>query len=173
MSASQAAGPAGLTRTAFARELGVSKSYITKLAQAGRLVLTADGLVDGAASKQRIQATAGAPERMAEPAPVFADARDKREHYQAEMARLDYETRCGTLMDAADVRSAVANAATTLRTRLELLPDQLAPQLAAQPDESAVRAMLANEIEALLADLAAHFAGLQRAGTQAPPAGSH
>lgn len=159
-----------LTKTAFARELGVSKSYVSALSNAGRLVLTPDGLVDVAASKQRIQATAGAPERMAEPAPVFQDARDKKEHYQAEMARLDYETRCGTLMDAADVRAAVANAATTLRTRLELLPDQLAPQLAAQPDEATVRATLANEIESLLLDLTSHFGALQRGNPGPAPA---
>lgn len=163
-----------LTKTAFARELGVSKSYVSALSNAGRLVLTPDGLVDVAASKQRIQATAGAPERMAEPAPMFQDARDKKEHYQAEMARLDYETRCGTLMDAADVRAAVANAATTLRTRLELLPDQLAPQLAAQPDEATVRATLANEIESLLLDLASHFGALQRGNVgPAPAAATH
>ena len=91
----------------------------------------------------------------------------------AEMARLDYETRCGTLMDASDVRAVVANAATTLRTRLELLPDQLAPQLAAQPDENTVRAILANEIEALLADLAAGFTSLQRSGAASAPATTH
>lgn len=162
-----------VTKTEFASLLGVAKSYVSKLAAADRLVITAGGLVDVDASKRRIQETSGAPERAAVTTPVFADARDKKEHYQAEMARLDYETRCGTLMDAADVRAVVANAATTLRTRLELLPDQLAPQLAAQPDENTVRAILANEIEALLADLAAGFTSLQRSGAASAPATTH
>lgn len=157
-----------VTKSEFARQIGVAKSYISKLAASDRLVLTADGLVDVDASKRRIQETSGAPERAAVTTPAFSDARDKKEHYQAEMARLDYEVRCGTLMDAAEVRAAVANAATTLRTRLELLPDQLAPQLAAQHDESAVRAMLANEVESLLSDLSHHFGAANRsAATQA------
>ncbi|WP_018875267.1 hypothetical protein [Thioalkalivibrio sp. ALJ8] len=48
-----------LTRAAFARELGVNKSTVTRLAQAGRLVLDGRGRVVVAASIQRIQATAG------------------------------------------------------------------------------------------------------------------
>lgn len=48
-----------MNQAAFARHLGVRKSYITKLKQAGRLVMTDDGkLVDVEASEARIKATA-------------------------------------------------------------------------------------------------------------------
>lgn len=47
------------TKSAFARRLGVSASYVTELAQAGRLVL-ADGKVEVEASLARIDATKSA-----------------------------------------------------------------------------------------------------------------
>ena len=48
-----------MNQAAFARHLGVRKSYITALKQAGRLVMTDDGkLVDVEASEARIKATA-------------------------------------------------------------------------------------------------------------------
>lgn len=47
------------TRVAFARRIGVHKSQITRAAQAGRVVLTAAGLVDVEASVERWYATKG------------------------------------------------------------------------------------------------------------------
>lgn len=48
-----------LNQTAFARELGVAKSYVTQLKQAGRLVMTKDGKkVKVTASLSRIKETA-------------------------------------------------------------------------------------------------------------------
>ena len=46
------------TQSAFARRLGVSKSYVTGLKQAGRLVMTERGRVDVDASMLRLQETA-------------------------------------------------------------------------------------------------------------------
>ena len=47
------------TQSEFARLIGVQKSYVTKLKEQGRLVMSADGkLVNVEASKQRIQQTA-------------------------------------------------------------------------------------------------------------------
>ena len=46
-----------LTQAAFARHLGVVKSYVTLLKQQGRLVMTHDGKVDVEASEAKIKAT--------------------------------------------------------------------------------------------------------------------
>lgn len=51
------AAVAGISQAEFARQLGVAKSWVTALKIAGRLVLTADGKVDAAASIARIAAT--------------------------------------------------------------------------------------------------------------------
>lgn len=90
----------------------------------------------------------------------YQRARARREHYQAQEAQRAYEVAIGKLMVADDVASAVASATTTLRVRLESLPDVLAPQLAAINDENQVRAMLLDAVEHALTETARQFARL-------------
>jgi hypothetical protein len=154
------------SRAEFARRQGWSKSYITKLADQGRLVLTDDGSqVVIEASLQRIAATTRAPERADAKVvpPAFTTARERKEWYDAEGARLDLEERVGLLLERGDVLSVVAEAATVIRTRLEALPDRLAPQLAALAgNEQRIRLTLAEQIEHVLAEMARRFAALEQ-----------
>ncbi len=162
----------------FARILGVSPSYVTKLAKAGRLVIGEDGLVDVAASLARIEATrdparqdvaerharvraakAGAtpeaPAVEADATPAsYAEARALKERYAALTAKLEYERLAGRLVDVEDVRAAGAEAGATLRAALEALPDQLAPLLAAERDEHRVHALLVEYLETAMRDVA-------------------
>lgn len=94
----------------------------------------------------------------------YASARAKKESYQAEMARLDYEERCGALVPIADVAAVISDAVATLRTRIEALPEMLAAQLAPETDESKVRARLAEAFEDLLGDLARSFSKMAADG---------
>lgn len=159
-----------MTRSQFAAHLECAKSYVTKLGNQGRLVLAEDGRVRVAETLALLRATTGAPARAlvavaaaqpveAEPAPqpTFVDWKDRKERAQAEMAEMDVLQRRGLLLEADQVRAVVVSAATQLRTRLEMLPDQLAPVLAATADEQHIRAQLAHHIEAALADLAHEF----------------
>lgn len=152
--------PVSLSQSDFARHIGVARSYVTALKKSGRLVLDDDGKVLVGPSMEIMSRTSGAPERAAVVKADYSDSADKKNYYAAELARLDYEERCGNLMPADDVKSAIADAATTLRTRLESLPDQLAPQLAAISDEQQVRAMLADAVEMALGEVAERFAGV-------------
>lgn len=81
----------------------------------------------------------------------------ERENAQAE----------GKLMDAGEVAGAVASAITTLRARLESLPDVLGPQLAAVEDESRCRGMLAEAIEHALEECARQFSGIAKVDAHA------
>jgi hypothetical protein len=164
------ATPETMTLAEFAAHLSVGRPYVTALRKADRLVLDAQGRVVVEASIARIAATASAPERATAPPQGYADARERREHYEAEKARMDYEERCGRLVPVEQVTQAVAQAAAVLRQRLEALPDQLAPVVAAEPDEQRCRGLLAEQIEALLADLAHGFslAGQGGPGSRAP-----
>jgi hypothetical protein len=96
--------------------------------------------------------------------PGYQASRAKREHYAALAAARDYEVSIGKLLDAAEVTQAVAQAATTLRTQLEALPDILAPQLAAIADEAQVRATLAEAIEHALEETSRQFFAIARQG---------
>lgn len=92
----------------------------------------------------------------------YQSSRARREHYQALEAQRAYEVAMGKLMDAHEVASAVASAATTLRTRLEGLPDVLGPQLAAISDEAQARATLAEAIEHALEEASRQFANIAK-----------
>ena len=95
----------------------------------------------------------------------YQSSRARREHYQALEAQRAYEVAMGKLMDAHEVASAVASAATTLRARLEGLPDVLGPQLAAINDEAQARATLAEAIEHALEEASRQFANIAKAVT--------
>lgn len=152
-------------RSEFAAHIGCAKSYITKLSTQGRLVMgQGDNAerIDVVATKALLTQTTGAPVRAVEAAQttLFVDAKDQKEHYQAQMAKLDFEERVGNLLQVGDVRAVVASAATALCARLETMPDTLAPELAATQDEARVRALLAGEIEAALTELSRQFGKL-------------
>ena len=165
--------PAGLTQAEFAAQQGWGKPYVTKLKHEGRLVFLPGGkLLDPVASLARIAETTRALERASESvvSPAFSDARDRKEHYGAELSRLDYLERVGELLRADEVQGTVVDAVTALRTSLEALPALLAPQLAPIADESAVRTLLADHIEVLLTELSAALRKLAQPQPQPQPA---
>ena len=169
-----------VTFSKFAELQGCSPSYVTKLKQAGRLVLTDDGkrvLVEE--SRARIKATedpnrddvrarhaktreGGAP--ASPPAPndpqspagqSFATSRAVKERFFALSAKLEYERAIGKLVDSAAVRAAGAEAGTVLRAALENLPDQVAPQLAEGDSEreARIRARLVEHVGLVLTEI--------------------
>ena len=92
----------------------------------------------------------------------YQGSRARREHFAALSAERDYKMSMGTLMHADDVLPAVAGAISTLRQRLEALPDILAPQLTACGDESQARILLADTIEHALEEAARQFLQLSK-----------
>lgn len=70
------------------------------------------------------------------------------------------------LLEASEVVATIASAVTTLRTRLESLPDILGPQLAAEVDEGRVRALMAETIEHALEETARQFTAMAKAESE-------
>jgi phage terminase Nu1 subunit (DNA packaging protein) len=95
----------------------------------------------------------------------YREARDMREHYQAEMAKMTYMKEAGQLVLASDMARVVADAGTTIRIGLEGLPAQIAPHLMHKTEQQ-VEALLLQEIERLLESLSRKFSELSR-GAQA------
>jgi hypothetical protein len=176
--------------SAFAKRLEVSPSYITKLKDEGRLVLTEDGKVDVDASLARIKETEdpnradvrerwkdyrqnGGEERpQAPPAneltPRADDssgknlqaARAVKERYLALDAKAAYEERIGILVEAESVKRAGAEVGAILRGALENLPDQLAPIIAPINDEAKVHALLVDHIETILNEISSKLSAI-------------
>jgi hypothetical protein len=166
------------TQAEFARRIGVDRSRVTHLKGAGRLVMEGNK-VNVEASTARIESTKSPAHdaqekigagRTAYEAPTQDDrignnyqaARAVKERYLALEAKRAYEVACGQLMRAEEVSAMAADAATTLRTRLETLPDQLAAQMGGHLDESQRRAVAADIIESILAGLSGDFAKLAK-----------
>lgn len=129
-------------------------------AQARQAAAAADGAGQGQPPAAGAASEPPAADGDAAASPIRArhEAQAEREHYLALAAKRDYELSIGQLLEAPAVRSALADAATTLRTRLESLRDILAPQLAPITDEARIRTLLGDEFEHALAELARGFA---------------
>ena len=168
------------TQIEFAQLIGVAKSYVTKLKEQGRLVMTEDGKrVDVEASKARIAATAdpskpdvsakwtkptppaNPPADDSDDAPAsggskYHDARAAKEHYAALSAKLDYEKAIGKVVNKADVQAVVEDVITQFRQGLENLPYRLAPELVGL-DLDGIRAALKQEVFDSLAKMQRGF----------------
>jgi phage terminase Nu1 subunit (DNA packaging protein) len=161
----------------FARLQGWSKSYVTKLKGEGRLVMSPDGLVDVAATRAKIAATAD-PNRddvvqrhaagrgqVTPPPPPEADrigssyqaARAVKEKFAAMTAKLDYERAVGKVVEKTDVSAAVEDVTSVIRQALENLPHRAGPDLVGK-DLDAIRATLKQEVHAALAEMEREFA---------------
>ena len=136
-------------------------------AGAGQALAAAEAVAPPAPAVDATASATAAPADDAEPdteagSSDYQTSRARRQHYQALEAQRAYEVAMGKLMDAHEVASAVASAATTLRTRLEGLPDVLGPQLAAISDEAQARATLAEAIEHALEEASRQFANIAK-----------
>jgi len=162
-----------MTQAEYAAARGWSKAYVTKLKQQGRLVMTDDGRVRTAESDKLIAETANGDGRGGPNQPAAENiggsmqaSRAVREKYLALTAKRDYEQSCGKLVEIDKVRAYVADAATTLRTRIESLPVMAGPLVAAESDEARCVALLREIVEQCLNELASKFSALSQGGAQ-------
>lgn len=85
---------------------------------------------------------------------TYQAARAVKEKYAAMQAKLDYEKAVGNLIPKDDVDAALRAFATSVRARLDVLPDQLAPLLAPVSDLDEIHALLAEHARSILAAVA-------------------
>lgn len=145
-----------VSQSEFAKILGVGRSYVTALKTAGRLVFDESGAVLVAESKKLIADTAGAPERASVNNPEFNDPRIKKDHYDAELKKIEYEKAIGKVVERSDVEQAIADVVTTFRQALENLPHRTAPELVGK-DLDAIRSTLKLEVHAALTEMEREF----------------
>jgi len=164
--------PALMDQVQYAKHRGKSKQYINKLVKAGVLVMRGTK-IDVRASDQVLD-DKPLPE-IDEPLPArpatgarggddsiggaqqrttYAEARTIRTVFQAKLARLEFETKQGKLIDAEGVRLRISEHVRVLRDGLLGLPDRLASTLAAENDQRKVHVLLRTEITRELEALA-------------------
>lgn len=160
------------SQSEFAKQYGYSKAAVTQFKQAGRLVFKSPGVLDFAASKQKIYDTSdiarkASTERhkrerkekgIAEPertenydtGNAFHNAKTVREKYLALQAKLDYETNLGQMVEKSQVEKIIFERARQFRDGLSTLSMRLSPQLASLDDVSEIQALLNKEHRMIL-----------------------
>ena len=84
----------------------------------------------------------------------YTKARAVREHYQARLAKIEYEERVGNLVSKDEVQIAAFNKFRAFRDAMLNIPDRIAAMLAAEPEEAKCYEILATEIRKSLNDFA-------------------
>jgi hypothetical protein len=108
--------------------------------------------VDPAAVAQGLaQLVAGLPE---DAIPHLATSRERRAHYQAELARLQALEQRGDLLPKTEIMAAAFSVARTTRDMFLAMPSRLAPQLVGVADTPTAFALLDKEIRHALTYLA-------------------
>lgn len=83
----------------------------------------------------------------------LAKAKLKKETFQAHTAELEFKKAAGELVSAAEVAKQWEGIAANVRRRLLVLPDRLAPLVAAELDPRKVHAMITKELHQCLTTL--------------------
>lgn len=174
------------TKADYARSKGWNKSTATRFAQVGRIVLTADGLVDVDASDAMLQATADphkagvaqrhAHERAAaggkgqtfpgtlpgtamDTYTLLHQSRAMAEAERATLLRMEREEKEGKLADTDAVRKQAFDAARAARNAIFNIRHRLDPLLAAEQDPAKRDALWEQELRSVCEQLAKSCGG--------------
>ena len=129
----------------LAKRLGVSRQRVSQLKQKGKLVPAGTGLDVG--RSERMHA-----ERLA--AQTSSPSRQIKEHYEAKIAKFEYERLLGQWVEVAAVERDAFRNGRQIRDGFLSFPDRLSALLAAEPDAQKVHALLTKEVRQLLSLLA-------------------
>ncbi len=151
----------------YARHRGVALSAVQKAVKAGRIAKLPDGQIDSDAAdagwKRNTKAYAPAVTRRPEPeeeeasgfgASQYTRARAVREHYQARLAKIDYEERAGKLVSKDEVQVTAFNKFRQFRDHMLNIPDRVAAMVAAEAETAKCHEILATEIRRALNEFA-------------------
>ena len=152
-----------LSQRAYARQRGVALSTVQKAINTGRISTLQDGRIDSDIADREWEAnTLSRPPVMRRQsdddgefgASQYTKARAVREHYQARLAKIEFEERTGKLVSKDEVQVAAFNKFRTFRDGMLNIPDRVAAVLAAESDAAKVHSILTAEIRKALLEFA-------------------
>lgn len=159
-----------MSKAQYARHRGCAPSAITRAIKEGRVVVVkinnreridqrASDAAWAAVTRQRIDAPG--PEEL-ESEPTRGDAlwevRLQKERLEVERRAMDIDRLCGLLVERDVVEYLLADLGAAFKSRLENLPDIVAPTLAASAgDMEGMRRAMQDHVSTLLNELADHF----------------
>jgi len=160
----------------YARHRGVALSAVQKAVKAGRIAKLPDGKIESDAAdagwKRNTKTYAPAVTRNSAPpattqrsepadddhtgfgASQYTKARAVREHYQARLAKVEFEERTAKLISKDEVEVAAFNKFRQFRDHMLNIPDRIAALVAAESEAAKCHAILSDEIRRALNDFA-------------------
>ena len=151
-----------MSQRQYAKHRGVAESAVRKAIKSGRITPEGDGRIESKQADTDWEANTisprAAPRDEDEPgqfgASQYTKARAVREHYQARLAKIEYEERIGKLVNADEVQVAAFNKFRQYRDAMLGIPDRVAAMCAAETDAARVHEILTTEIRKVLNDFA-------------------
>jgi hypothetical protein len=150
----------------YARHRGVALSAVQKAIKSRRISVQPDGRIDsGQADIQWERNTAQHAPPVAQRGQEdddgssfggsqYTKARAVREHYQARLAKIDYEERVAKLVPKDEVQVAAFNKFRQFRDHMLNIPDRVAAMVAAESDAARCYEIIAIEIRKALNEFA-------------------
>ncbi len=152
-----------MSQRAYARHRGCAISTVQEAVAAKRISTLPDGQIDSdVADGEWRRNTRTAVDRRGQQdddidafgASQYNKARAVREHYQARLAKLEFEEKTAKLIAADDVKVAAFNLFRRYRDHMLNIPDRLAAILAAESESAKCYEILAGEIRKALNEFA-------------------
>jgi hypothetical protein len=130
-----------IRKSEYARKLGVSRSYVSKLIKQGKIALC-DGLID----EDKMTARADLKKQLLE-------AKINNEIFKGQILKAKIDAILKEYVLAEDVRAAIQAKNRIVRDRLLQIPDRVSSAIASLRDASAIHALLTNEFRNTLFEL--------------------
>lgn len=162
-----------VTQADFARRIGVDRAHVTRLKQAGRLVMAhgrvlvdesvarieatggirpdvADRHAERRKARQRAETGADEPMSLGAARDLLARSKARREAALAEKEEIERDRIAGELVARADAERAMRDLGAAVRAALDCYADQVAPLVAPIGDLNEVHAVLAEQCRNVL-----------------------
>lgn len=153
----------GVSFSAFARELGVSQPYVSKLVKQGKIPVNAEGKIDPelakAALRRNTTSDVGGPTQPAGPAPrsddaaigetggsSYNDARRRDAMAVASLRELELAQRTGQLVERVPVAKACEDAGIALGKEFDAAANRLAPAVFGADSVAKARELITAEL---------------------------
>jgi hypothetical protein len=156
-----------MTASQYSRHRAISRQYVAQMIKGGLLPMRGT-LINAVEADRLLDDRPDAREpAVGDQASRYAEAKTIRTVFQAKLARLEFESRQGKLIEAAGVRQRIAGHLAAIRIGLDGLTDRLTTLLAGERDVKRVHAIMTREIREELVRMSAVVGG--HAHTDAPP----
>ncbi|MBI4208551.1 MAG: hypothetical protein HY538_02445 [Deltaproteobacteria bacterium] len=162
MTSSKEKEKGGMSRTAYARHRGVRLRAVQKAIESGRISTVTDSkgnlrmdpeVADREWEENTDPALQREPPIEGESLQSYRQAKAMREKYEAKLAKLEYEIKCGKYVAVDQVRTEAFEVGRKVREALLNLPKRLSEELAAEGDSHKVFERLNTEIHKALEEL--------------------